>query len=134
MIWLIRILFIAVIALLNYLRGYHYRIPCMSAMTIIMGLWFAITLHHWWLFPLVGLPMYGCLSLHDQNRGVWCSLVALGTSLGLVLTGFLVWYLWLTYIITNYLIGWLTNNKLKLPQLWEDIVTGVGFASLIFLI
>ena len=130
MIWLIRFLLIGIIAYLNYLRGYHYRIPCMIAISVIMGLWFAITLH-WWLFPLVGLPMYGCLSLHDQNRGAWCSLVALGASFALLVTGHLAWYWFIVYCATNYGLGWLCVNKLKLNQFWTDLITGAGFGLLI---
>lgn len=138
MIWIIRLILIAIIAILNWLRGWGKapflkRPECMILMSVIMGLYWAIYLHIWWLFPLVGGPMYGCLSLGDKNRGVWCSLVALGTSFFLLLTGNLAWYWFGLYCGGNYLIGWYTNNKLMLPQLWEDLVTGIGFGLLLLI-
>ena len=133
MIW-IKIAIILAMAGLNWARGYHWRPPCMIAMTVLMGAYFAILLHAWWLFPLVGLPMYGCLSLHDHNRGTWCSLVALGASFALLVTGHLAWYWFGFYCGFNFLLGWVTNNELKLSQLWEDLITGAGFGSLVFLI
>ena len=132
MIWLIRIAILVILAYLNYLRGYHYRMPCMIAMSMLMGLYWAIYLHIWWLFPLVGLPMFGCLTLHDHNRGVWCSLVALGASFGLLVTGHLHWYWFIVYCAGNFGLGYLMVNKLKATQLWADLVTGAGFGILVF--
>ena len=135
MIWFIRFILIALIAYLNYLRGYHYRIPSMIAMTMLTGLYFAIYYHTWWLFAAVGLPMYGCLSLHDGNRGAWCSLVALGASFALLLTGHLAWYWFIAYCGGNYLIGWIMNNPKIMGkysiQLYIDLVTGIGFGLIV---
>lgn len=131
MIWIIRFLIIGALAYLNYLRGYHYRIPCMTAMSILMGLYWAFYLHTWWIFPLVGLPMYACLSLHDHNRGVWCSVVALGASFGLLITGHLAWYWFILYCTTNFGLGYLCVNKFKLSQFWTDLITGAGFGLLV---
>ena len=136
MIW-IKILIVLLMAVLNYTRGKHWRPISMLAMTFIMGSYFAILYHTWWLFIVVGGPMYGCLTLPDGNRGVWCSLVALGASIALLLTGHLAWYWFIVYCGGNFLLGWIANK----PKIWGkwsnqftvDMITGAGFGALVFL-
>lgn len=130
---IIKIIVVLLMAILNFTRGYHWRPISMLAMTFIMGAYFSFLYNTWWLFPAVGLPMYGCLSLSNHNRGVWCSLVALGASFALLITGHLFWLWFILYCAGNYLLGWLVNNKLKLPQLPNDLITGAGFGILVFL-
>ena len=131
---IVKIIILFLMAILNFLRGYHYRPICMLAMSFLMGLYFAFLFHTWWLFVAIGLPFYGCLSLSDSNRGTWCSIDALGVSFALLVTGHLFWLWFALYCASNYLIGWIGNNKLKLPQVIIDPLTGASLASIIFLI
>ena len=132
MIW--KILITLLISGLNFTRGYHWRPLSIAFMSIIMGLYFAITIKIWWLLFAVGVPMGICLGLHDHNRGVWCSIVALGASITLLLTGNLAWYWFAIYCAGNFGLGWLMVNKLKAKQLLTDLVTGVGFGGLVWLL
>jgi len=133
MIWIIRILILLIMATLNWTRGYHWRPISMLAMTFIMGIYFALLLHTWWLFVVVGAPMYACLSLHDGNRGVWCSLVSLGASVFLLFFGYLSLFWFIIYCGVNFILGW-QLNKQKVQQSIIDPITGAGFGSLVFLI
>lgn len=130
----IKIAFLIWLASLNFLRGYHWRPLGIALMSISMGLWVAIALKTWWLLFACGVPMGVCLGLGDHNRGVWCSLVALGASFALLITGHLFWLWFVLYCGGNYLLGWVCCNKLKLPQPIIDPITGAGFGVIVFLI
>jgi hypothetical protein len=126
------LLLIAVFAVLNWTRGYHWRPLSIALMSILMGFYWASRLGIWWMLFAVGIPMGVALGLHDQNRGVWCSLVAVGASVVLLVTGHLPWYWFAAYCALNYALGAiLVKNKAK--QKVIDPVTGAGFGLLIFL-
>jgi hypothetical protein len=96
-------------------------------MTLAMASYWAWYAHAWWMLLGVGIPMGICLGLKDHNRGVWCSLVALGASICPLVFGYITLPWFVIYCGGNYLLGWITNNKMKLVQKKEDWVTGVGF-------
>ena len=130
---IIKLLLILLSSFLNWAGGYHWLWARRFIMPFAIALFIAIKINIWWLFLACGVPMVICLSLHDQNRGVWCVLTALGVSFALLVTGHIHWYFWVIYCALNYLIGAILNKN-KAGQLIEDIVEGAGFASLIFLI
>ena len=138
MIW-INIALLFWIAFLNWARGYHWRPLGIALITFTFASYFAITLHLWWLFLAIGIPTGVCLGLHDHNRGVWCSLVALGISFALLVSGHLAWYWFIAYCGGNFLLGWIINNpkivgeKLS-QQKYIDPITGMGFASIFFMV
>lgn len=133
MIW-IKIVLLLWLAGLNWARGYHWRPLGIALITLTLGTYFAIDLKLWGLLIAIGIPTGICLGLHDHNRGVWCSIVALGASFALLITGHLHWYWFVAYCGGNYLLGWICNNELKLVQKVIDPITGIGFGSLILLV
>jgi hypothetical protein len=100
--------------------------------TLIAG-FCAFKIGIWWMFFPIFIPFVICLSLHDHNRGVWCSLDALGVSFALLITGHLHWYLWLAYCALNYGVGAILNKN-EAGQLIEDTLEGAGLASIVLLI
>lgn len=133
MIWL-KIGLIIWLAVWNALRGYHYRPLGIAVMSISLGLALAFFTHIWWILFASGIPVGVCLGISDKNRGVWCSLVALGASFAILLTGNLAWYWFIAYCGGNYLLGWIGNNKLKLKQIPLDFITGAGFGVVVLLV
>jgi hypothetical protein len=118
---------------LNWAGGYHWLWARRWSMTFLIALGCAFFTHCWWIFPLVMIPMAISLSLHDQNRGVWCVMTSLGASIALLLTGHLAWYWFIVYNVINYVLGWqLVKNKQT--QLICDTITGAGFGLIVFLI
>ena len=130
----LKLLILLLSSVLNFLRGYHWRPLCIALMAIMFGAYFAIHLHIWWLLFAVGIPLGICLGLHDGNRGAWCSIDALGVSFALLVTGHLFWLWFVLYCGGNYLVGWIGNNKLKLPQVIIDPLTGLALAVIVLLV
>jgi hypothetical protein len=136
---MIKLTFILVMAILNFLRGWGKmpflrRPQCIALMVLIMGLWGIFITHIWWMIFAIAIPMGITLGISDKNRGVWCSLVALGASFALLMTGHLAWYWFALYCGGNFILGWIGVNKLKLNQVIIDPLTGGGFGSLVYLI
>ena len=135
----LKLILLILLPILNALRGYG-KIPflrrpqCIAIMSVSMGLYLAWVCKVWWLFFLCGGLMAGLLSTGDSNRPLWCFLVALGASLGLVLTHHLAWWLFVPYLGLNAFLGWLANNRLKLKQIPNDLVTGAGIATITFIV
>lgn len=119
-------------AALNALGGYHWLWCRRFVMPAIIAGFIAWHLHIWWIFFAMYLPFCVCLSLHDHNRGAWCSIDAAGASFALLATGHLHWYWFVLYCGGAYFVGWLVNNKLKLNQIPNDCATGAWLGSLVF--
>ena len=105
---LIKLLLVILFAVLNFLRGYHWRPLCIALMVLTMGLYGAFITHLWYMLFFIAIPMGICLGLQDQNRGIWCSLVALGASVALLSFGYLAWYWWVVYCALNFALGYFT--------------------------
>lgn len=128
---------------LFWLGGFSF----LPARRFIMPFILTITslyLTHWNWYCLSMLSCMGifCLGYGDNSplrhifgngwgRGIWGLLGALALSLGLFLTGHLVWYLLIPYLVVNFIL----ENALKdIPQFIGDPIIGLGFSSIVLLI
>lgn len=74
-------------------------------------------------------PLRHCFG-NGWGRGIWGLLAGLCLSLGLFLTGHLVWYFFVPYLVLNFIL----ENALKnIPQVIGDPIIGAGFASILFI-
>lgn len=133
MIW-IKLAILLLCAYLNWQGGYNTLWCRRFLMPFILAVSCGFFSQWWWAIPAIFIPMAITLSLHNQNRGVWCSIVALSASFALLVTGHLAWYWFIVYCGGNFLIGWVGNNKLKLPQVIIDPLTGGAIGSLVFFV
>lgn len=75
-------------------------------------------------------PLRHCFG-NGWGRGVWGLLAAICLSLPLLLTGHLVWYFFVPYLILNFIL----ENALKdIPQPIGDPIIGAGFSCIVLLI
>ncbi len=130
---ILKLLLIPLCSFLNWAGGYHWLWCRRFVMSFVIAFYCALRIKVWWIFFPIMVPFAVCLSLHDQNRGVWCSLDALGASFALLAMGYIHWYFWATYCALNYGIGAIFNKN-KAGQLIEDMAEGAGLGSLVLFI
>ena len=75
-------------------------------------------------------PFYHCFG-NGWGRGAWGLLVAIALSLALFLTGHLVWYWFVAYLLAGFT---LENAFKNLPVWIGDPIIGLGFGSIVLII
>lgn len=133
-----KIIFVLLISILNLLRGWG-KVPflrrpqCIALMSILTGSFLAHLCHNFWLLFLCGVPMGICLGLHNQNRGVYALSISAASTIALLFTGHLVWYLFLVYIAVNYLVSYFLE-KYHAHILIIDPLSGICLGTIVYLV
>ena len=104
-------------------------------MPVIIGISVSVVTQVWWA-GLMALPVMGtlCIGYHDGKwlvRGLWMGLQAFVIGLGLFLTHFLVWYLFIPYVLVSAILGGTLYN---IDQFIGDFIFGSYLGSIIFLL
>lgn len=139
----LKLLIIIICAVLNVIGGYSWHNARRFIMPIIISVTVSISVHLWWL-GLTCLPAIApiCLGYGEKSllwkyfndalaRFVWMALVSIFLCIGAVLTGHLIWYMALIYIIFNGIIG---TTLRKINQLFGDAIFGISLSSIVFIV
>ena len=131
---ILKIALLIICAVLNWWGGYSWHNARRFIMSSLIAGYCAWQIATWWTFFPIVIPFMLCLSLQDDNRGLWCFLCAVSASSFLFFFGHIHLIAWIAYCLGNGLIGWVVNDKLKLNQFWNDVIEGPGLALVIFLL
>ncbi len=139
----IKLIIDAICAALNLIGGYSWHNARRYIMPVVIAgalSWFTGV---WWL-GLTVLPTMGLLSIgYGENslfgkifgvawaRFVWMLLCCVGFSLGALLTGHLVLFFFVSYILGAGIIGITLRN---LNEIVGDIIFGAWFGSIVYLV
>ena len=139
---IIRIIIVLLSGLLFWIGGKWWHNARRFIMPTMLSIFMCLYLNTW--LGLTTLLMIAplCLGYGDKSplrhifgdgwgRGVWGLLVALGASLGLVVTGFIALPWYILYLALNFT---LENVLKKLPQDIADPIIGCSFGLIVFLI
>ena len=129
--------------ILNALGGYHwlfcrrYIMPFVISVETCLIEWQKKD-KQWWegllILPVMGTLCLGYFFKKENNawgRCLWFTLQALVIGTGCLLTGHIVWYFYIGYIIGSVVLGYIYKDW---QQIIGDIVTGCYLGSIIFLI
>lgn len=128
--------------MLNSLGGYHWLFCRRYIMPFILGgeamlLTWEKVKKDWWAGLLI-LPVIGTLCLAYKNfgsgnfsRAVWLLIQAFIISLGLTLTGHILWYITLPYVVGAGILGGFYRTW---QQLIGDFVAGCYLGSIMFFV
>ena len=141
---------IKIIALLSSMGlmlwgGVSFKMARRAILPVVLGLICAYLTKCWWVFLAVGAglqltgmgygedsPLYKVFGSFIA-RGVWMVIVGLGTSIGLVIGGFMSPFLLIPYLLTNFLIGFILCKN-KAPEWLISPMMGLGISSVVLYI
>lgn len=125
----------SICGVLNAIGGWHILWMRRYLMPVVMATAVSFLVHLWWC-GLMMLPVMGTLCIgygKDGNfgRSLWIGLQCFVLGLGLCITGHLLWYFYLPYVLLGCVFGGIYRNW---PQWLGDSITGSYMASIIFLV
>lgn len=142
MIILLKIIVDLICGVLFWWGGYSWHNARRFLLPCVIAILSCFLLHS--LIGLLSLAAIGmlCLGYGDKSplrrifgnsigRGIWGLLCAIGISLGLFLSGHILWFFWVAYLILNFCGEAFLN---KIPQWIGDPIFGIFLGSIVFLI
>lgn len=139
---ILKLIVMAVCAGLFFIGGWKWHNARRFIMPVVLVVSTALFIHH--AIALTMLVSMGFLTIgygdnaplrhcfgNGWGRGIWGLLVALSLSVGLFVSGHIVWYFLIPYLAVNFTF----ENALKdIPQCIGDPIIGLGFSSIILLV
>ena len=120
---------------LNAIGGWEFLPARRFIMPFVLGISTSIVTQVWWtgllILPVMGALCLGYFSGSNWGRAFWLFLQAVVLGLGLALTGHIVWYFYLVYVIGAGVLGGIYKNW---NQLLGDFISGIYLSSIIWLI